>query len=50
MMDTYHTIEEKWVFPLRMIDNVYYLKTFLNGYIKGKMHFFDILLSNNLNF
>ena len=34
MMDTYHTIEEKWVFPPKLIDNVYDYKIFLTGYIK----------------
>ena len=34
MMDTYHTIEEKIVFPPTLIDEVYDFKSFLNGYIK----------------
>ena len=34
MVDTYRTIEENWVFPLKLIDNVYEFKSFLNGYIK----------------
>ena len=34
MMDTYHKIEEKMVFLLRLIDKVYAFKSFLNGYIK----------------
>ena len=34
MMDTYHTIEEKIVFPPTLIDKVYDFKSFLNGYIK----------------
>jgi len=34
MMDTYRTIEEKWVFPPKLIDKVYDFKSFLNGYIK----------------
>ena len=34
MMDTYHTIEEKQVFPPKLIDKVYDFKSFLNGYIK----------------
>ena len=34
MMDTYHTIEEKKVFPPTLIEKVYEFKSFLNGYIK----------------
>ena len=34
MMDTYRTIEEKRVFPPKLIDKVYDFKIFLNGYIK----------------
>ena len=34
MMDTYRTIEEKRVFPPKLIDKVYDFKSFLNGYIK----------------
>ena len=34
MMDTYRTIEEKWVFPPSIIDKVYTFKFFLNGCIK----------------
>ena len=34
MMDTYRTIEEKQVFPTKLIDKVYGFKIFLNGYIK----------------
>ena len=34
MMDTYRTIEEKRVFPPKLIDKVYDFKNFLNGYIK----------------
>ena len=34
MMDTYRTIEEKQVFPTKLIDKVYGFKSFLNGYIK----------------
>ena len=34
MMDTYRTIEEKRVFPPKLIDKVYDVKSFLNGYIK----------------
>ena len=34
MMDRYHTIEEKRVFMTTLIDKVYDLKSFLNGYIK----------------
>ena len=34
MMDTYHTIEKRHVFPPKLIDKVYDLKSFLNGYIK----------------
>ena len=50
MMDTYRTIEEKWVFPPKLIDKVYDFKIFLNGYIKeGKMHQLDILMSSTSN-
>ena len=38
MMDTYHTIEEKSVFPSTLIDKVYDFKIFLNGYIKEGKH------------
>ena len=39
MMDTYHTIEEKHMFPPKLIDKVYDFKIFLNVYInEGKMH------------
>ena len=34
MMDTYCTIEERWVFPPTLIDTVYEFKIFLNGYIE----------------
>ena len=34
MMDTYRKIEDKRVFPPRLIDKVYDFKSFLNGYIK----------------
>ena len=34
MMDAYHIIEEKHVFPPTLIDKVYDFKFFLNGYIK----------------
>ena len=34
MMDTYHTTEEKQVFPPKLIDKVYDFKSFLNGYFK----------------
>ena len=34
MMDTYHTIEKKQVFPPTLIGKVYEFKIFLNGYIK----------------
>ena len=33
MMDTYRTIEEKQVFPPKLIDKVYDFKIFLTGYI-----------------
>jgi len=34
MMDTHRKIEDKKVFPPRLIDKVYDFKSFLNGYIK----------------
>ena len=34
MIDIYHTIEEKWGFPPKLIDKVYDFKSFPNGYIK----------------
>ena len=43
-MDTYRTIEEKRVFPPKLIDKVYDVKIFLNGYIKeGKNALFGHL-------
>jgi len=39
MPDIYYTIEEKLVFPPRLIDKIYEFKNFFNVYIKeGKMH------------
>ena len=39
IMDTYCKIEDKRVFPPRLIEKVYDFKSFLNGYIKErKMH------------
>ena len=57
MMDTYRTIEEKWVFPPKLIDKVYDFKSFLNGYIKeGKnalvghlnVQYFQFLVLNDV--
>ena len=57
MMDTYHTIEEKRVFPHKLIDKVYDFKSFLNGYIKeGKnalvghlnVQYFQFLVLNDV--
>ena len=57
MMDTYHTIEEKQVFPPTLIDKVYDFKNFLNGYIKeGKnalvghlnVQYFQFLVLNDV--
>lgn len=38
MIDTYYTIEEKRVFPPILIDNVYDLKIFPNGYINEEIN------------
>jgi hypothetical protein len=57
MMDTYRTIEEKRVFPPKLIDKVYDFKSFLNGYIKeGKnalvghlnVQYFQFLVLNDV--
>ena len=57
MMDTYHTIEEKWVFLPKLIDKVFDFKSFLNGYIEeGKnalvghlnVQYFQFLLLNDV--
>ena len=57
MMDTYRTIEEKWVFLPKLIDKVYDFKTFFNGYIEeGKnalvghlnVQYFQFLLLNDV--
>ena len=57
MMDTYCTIEEKRAFPPILIDKVYDLKSFLNGYInEGKnalvgnlnVQYFQFLVLNDV--
>jgi len=57
MMDTYRKIEEKRVFPPKLIDKVYDFKSFLNGYIKeGKnalvghlnVQYFQFLVLNDV--
>ena len=57
MMDTYRKIEDKRVFPPRLIDKVYDFKSFLNVYIKeGKnaivghlnVEYFQFLVLNDV--
>ena len=45
MMDRFQTIEGKWVFPPTLIEKVYELIIFLNGYIKEGKY----LLSKHIN-